>query len=196
MRSLHKIGQGVRCVLSKKGKIAVCVVLAVAIISGIFLWKACMAKRAVKQTQEIFAGAFEAEVTIKGGDATLTAVLGRDENGAVTLTVKEPSPLAGIVLKQKDGRMTASYGNMEVPLTLQGLPAGSAITPLFSMLSGAAEMIGANVKEEDEKLILSGNCDAGPYTVILNQKDGTVLQVNFPDAGFTCDFDRFLKKSN
>lgn len=59
-----------------------------------------------------FAGAFEAEVTIKGGDAAMTAVLGRDENGAVTLTVKEPSPLAGVVLKQKDGQMTASYGNM------------------------------------------------------------------------------------
>lgn len=196
MRSLHKIGQGVRCILNKKGKIVVCVVLAAAIIGGIFLWKACAAKQAVRQTQEIFAGAFEAEVTIKGGDATLTAVLGRDENGAVTLTVKEPSPLAGVVLKQKEGQLTASYGNMEMPLTLQGLPAGSAIKPLFSMLSGAAEMIGANVKEEDGKLVLSGSCDTGSYTVTLNQKDGTVLQVDFPDAGFTCDFDRFLKKSD
>lgn len=196
MRSLHKIGQGVRYILNKKGKIVVCVVLAAAIIGGIFLWKACAAKQAVRQTQEIFAGAFEAEVTIKGGDTTLTAVLGRDENGAVTLTVKDPSPLAGVVLKQKDGQLTASYGNMEMPLTLQGLPAGSAIKPLFSMLTGAAEMIGANVKEEDGKLILSGSCDAGSYTVTLNQKDGTVLQVDFPDAGFTCDFDRFLKRSD
>ena len=64
------------------------------------------------------------------------------------------------------------------------------------MLSGAAEMIGANVKEEGGRLVLSGSCDAGPYTVTLNQKDGTVLQVDFPDAGFTCDFDRFLKKSD
>ncbi len=185
-----------RCVLNKKGKIAAGIVLAAAIIGGVFLWKACTAKQAVRQTQEIFAGAFEAEVTIKGGDAALTAVLGRDENGAVTLTVKEPSPLAGVVLKQKDGQMTASYGNMEMPLSLQGLPAGSAIKPLFSMLSGAAEIIGANVKQKDGKIILSGSCDAGPYTVTLNQKDGTVLQVDFPDAGFTCDFDRFLKKSD
>lgn len=57
-------------------------------------------------------------------------------------------------------------------------------------------MIGANVKEENGRLVLSGSCDAGPYTVTLNQKDGTVLQVDFPDAGFTCDFDRFLKKSD
>ena len=184
-----------RYALNKKGKIAAGFVLAAAIIGGILLWKACTAKQALRQTQEIFAGAFEAEVTIKGGDAAMTAVLGRDENGAVTLTVKEPSPLAGVVLKQKDGQMTASYGNMEVPLSLQGLPAGSAIQPLFSMLSGAAEMIGANVKEEGGRLVLSGSCDAGPYTITLNQKDGTVLQVDFPDAGFTCDFDRFLKKS-
>lgn len=180
--------------MSKKGKIAVGVVLAAVVVCGIFLWKACAAKRAALQTQEIFSSAFEAEVTIKSGDASLTAVLGRDESGGVTLTVKEPSPLAGVVLKQNGDQLIASYGNMEVPLTLQGLPAGSAIKPLFSMLSGAAEMIGASVKQEDGKLVLSGSCDAGPYTVTLDQKNGTVLQVDFPDAGFTCDFDRFLKR--
>lgn len=187
------MGQEVRCGLSAKRKAAaVIIILAVAIIAGILLWRAYTAKQAVTQTRDIFSGAFEAEVTIKSGETSLTAVLGRDETGSITLTVKDPSPLAGVALKQQGGQLTASYGNMEVPLNLQGFPSESAVKPLFSLLSGAADMIGANVKEEDGQLVLSGTCDAGPYTVTLDRESGMILRVDFPDVGFTCDFDRFL----
>lgn len=174
--------------------VAALIAAAVLLCGGLILWRAMSAKQSVKKTQELFSGAFDAQITIKSGEAALTAALGRDKDGEVTLTVKEPSPLAGVVLKQKGGQIIASYGNMEVPLKLQGLPAGSAVEPLFSMLSGAAEMIGASVQEKNGRLILSGDCSGGAYTVTLDKKSGTVLQVNFPQAGFTCDFERFSKR--
>ena len=55
------MGQEVRCGLSAKRKAAaVIIILAVAIIAGILLWRAYTAKQAVTQTRDIFSGAFEA----------------------------------------------------------------------------------------------------------------------------------------
>ena len=57
-----------------------------------------------------------------------------------------------MVIRREDNALIASYGNMTLPLELGGLPATSAIEPLFSMLSGAADMLGATVREDKDRL--------------------------------------------
>ena len=163
----------------------------VGVCAVFLLWRGFSRQNTVSQARRIFSNAFEAEITLHSGDAVLTASVGRDADGAVMLTVKEPALLSGMVIRQKDGALTVSYGNMEFPLELQNMPASSAIGPLFSLLSGALDPLGTEIKEENGQYILSGESEHGPFSVTLDRTDGGVLRVDLPSIGFVCDFSKF-----
>ena len=168
-------------------------VIGLAGICGVFLlWRGLSRQNTVSQAKQFFSQAYEAEITLHSGDTALTAVVGRDADGDVTLTVKEPSLLSGMVIRRKGSGLTISYGNMEFPLELQEMPASSAVGPLFSLLSGAFDSADATFSETDGRYVLSGESEYGAYTVTLDQSSGAVLQVDFPSLGFTCDFSRFV----
>ena len=169
-------------------------IIFVGLCGGFLLWRSFERSNTVAQTQRLFSNAFEADITLRSGEASLTATVGRDADGNITLTVKEPSLLSGMVIRQKGSALTVSYSNLEVPLELQQLPASSAIGPLFRLLSGALDELGAEVKEEADRWILQGESENGPYTVSLDRASGRVLQVEFPLLGFTCDFSNFIKQ--
>ena len=164
----------------------------IGICAAFLLWRSFSKQNTVSQTRQIFSQAFEAEITLHSGDAVLTASVGRDANGNIVLTVKEPALLAGTVIRRKGDTLTVSYGNMEFPLELQNMPATSAIEPLFSLLSGAFDSLGAEVTEKDGCYILSGESEHGPFTVTLDSKDRSVLRVDLPSIEFSCDFSKFL----
>lgn len=181
----------------KKTGIRIAIWLAAAglVIGAAFLFRGCQKNGIKQQTSEVFHEPFQADATIRGESLSLNAKVGSSGTGEVTLTVCEPSPLAGMKFLLKDETVTVTYGNMSFPLDLSGVPQSAVMKLLLSMLSGGVSIGDAEVTRKDDVTTLKGTCDAGDYTISFDEKEQKVLCVDFPQIGFRCDFSSFIKET-
>ena len=130
-----------------------------------------------------------ADITYNG--LSLTAEIAKSAPNNITLKINSPEQLNGMQFSF-DGKDTkVSYYGISFNIPKNTATAKALASAVFSVINNISEQSGADVSEEDGRIIINGKTDQGRYTFTLDKKTGTPVSLSMPDLNLECAFSDF-----
>lgn len=139
---------------------------------------------------------FSATATIKLNQITATADLNRTAQNTFTLHLTEPAALKDLSFQYNGEDITASYHGMSVSISDDSLVAKTLAGVLFRSLSSATEGTGVDISSKDGILLVKGENEDGRFSMQIDPKHSSILNLEVPSLDLSCEFSDFLFQKN
>ena len=128
--------------------------------------------------------------------STATADLNRTAQNTFTLHLTEPAALKDLSFQYNGEDITASYHGMSVSISDDSLVAKTLAGVLFRSLSSATEGTGVDISSKDGILLVKGENEDGRFSMQIDPKHSSILNLEVPSLDLSCEFSDFLFQKN
>ena len=108
-------------------------------------------------------------------------------NMHMVIEVQKPDALNGMKIEINGENMKVSYLGLTTDLSLSDSKQGAFAGLIVSALKSAAASVGVNAQQTDDGYVLSGSCEMGDYTLLLD-KALHPLQIKMDSQNFCVNF--------
>lgn len=135
---------------------------------------------------------FKTDAEIIYGDFDATGTLTRLGNGSWRMELTKPETLAGLVITEDNGNITAEMNGLSFSAARDSLPVKSLFGLIFNAVDSAATSESAEaVKSDDGIISISGDSALGGYTVDMDAESGNYVGIRIPDKELSVVFSNF-----
>ena len=139
---------------------------------------------------------FSATATIRLEQMTAVADINRTAENTFTFQLVEPQALKDLSFQYNGSDITASYHGMSVTIGDDSMIAKALAGILFRSINEATKGSGVEISEADGILTLKGEGDGGNFTMQIDPKKNTILDLQVPSLDLSCEFSDFLFQPN
>ncbi len=154
-------------------------IIVAAVLGGGLLMSGCSgANPFTAEKLPDFSGGFSSTAELTYGKLTAQADIDRIEPGSWEFTFTAPEELSGVVMTIKDGKLSASLGEISVE------DGGGDHTALPLVIAGAIDGLSGisagELTEKDGVLSARSDCQGARCTVTIDKATGDILSVRSP----------------
>jgi len=134
---------------------------------------------------------FSCNASIAYDDFSAVASVERYGDGVWSAEFSEPSTLAGVRLDFADGEVTASYKGLSFSVPKDAVPVKALISSLIEVFDESMKSDSLQGVEENGKITVSGSLSQGDYSIVFDEKSGSLLSFEMPGSGLKMVFSDF-----
>ena len=131
---------------------------------------------------------FEAAADIQMGGVAATVDLNRTEDEVFSFVFHEPKALDGMTVTMDDENIGLSYLGLHIEADSEDVLNSAVTKAIVAAINQAAEPEGITVGVEGSAVTVSGETDAGEFTLTLDQKNQSLLTLSIPNLDLECRF--------
>lgn len=135
---------------------------------------------------------FSAKANIKLDQTTLVADINKTAPDAMTLQIAEPDTLKDLCFTYNGSDIVVSYKNMQVSLTDDSLISKGIAGMIMKAVNASTEESGISMHTKDGVLVLTGKTEEGKFTMQVDKKTGSILNLSIPSLDLECEFSNFM----
>lgn len=131
---------------------------------------------------------FDAVADIQMGGISATADLNKTEDGVFSFTFHEPAALNGMVVTMDDEKIGLSYLGLHIEADSEDVLDSAVTKSIVAAVNKAAQPNGITIGTEGSAITVSGETEAGEFTLTLDQKNQSLLTLSIPNLDLECHF--------
>lgn len=135
-------------------------------------------------------GSFTADMTMIIDDLNAVGTISRLGEGEWSVSLSEPSSLAGIVLDFSGGEVSASYQGLAFSVPQSAMPAKSVLSNFILVVDSLAQQEEITGEANDDHIDVSGDLDGSPYILTLT-KNGELAGFEMDNMDAHLEFSQF-----
>ena len=173
----------------KNRTFVICIAVILALFVPLFFWGG----HGRKEKESLASAAtlsqpFEAKAEIRLKDLRMNADINQTAPGQATVRITQPETLAGMAFAYDGEEVQVSYKGLTIRLDDDSRLVSSVAGMIVRSIDAACSESGVNVELEGERLIVSGESDAGRFRIALDKDTGSIASLNLPEADLECRF--------
>jgi len=165
--------------LSEKFKVSVCACMAAVLC----LFSGCAQEKTDEGYREtaskIMSGSFSFDAKVKAMEYTAEVSVSKSAEGDIGMKFHSPEVLNGLDVREKGGKLTVLYRELEVDISSYDIPAQSIVTVIKEALSEEG-LASAETEVSQEEVVFKGTAFLSRYRLCFSKKDMKLLRIEFP----------------
>lgn len=134
---------------------------------------------------------FESTISVRYRDIDATAVLSKQSPGSCTVTFQSPATLRDMSMVFTADQVSLSYNQLRASFSPDTIPGAAVSKLLVSAINAAVKDQGVSVDYQDDVLTITGDLEAGSFSLSLDKESGNLLRLSVPEEDFEAEFSGF-----
>lgn len=139
---------------------------------------------------------FSATAKIELDQLTAVADINRTAENTLTFHIIEPQSLKDLAFQYDGTDITASYHGMSVKISDDSIIAKTLAGIMFRSISESTKDSGLEISESDGILTLKGEGADGNFSMQIDPKKHSILNLKVPSLDLSCEFSNFIFQPN
>ena len=131
---------------------------------------------------------YSVDANVKVGNFTADIGLNRLGNGVWDINFTKPDNLNGLSISYENDKANITYKGLSFALAKEDIPVKAIMSNLTNVLDNAALGKDISFTKKDGKITAKGKVNGIDYSITLDEKTGTILQLALPKQDLEVSF--------